>query len=244
MKKFAVIFAVLALIACPSGGGGKEHRHRAGVGCSFHGPSQQDETITTPWEGTCLTDSQQRCGRRCIPRLAESWTIGDDQLTWTFNLRKGVKFHDGSDFTAEDVAYTIEVCRGSLLKNFTASIDKVEIVDPHTVKIITKAPTAILLESWCPSAFCPRTTGLRPAETAFNQAPVGRPLRLRRVGEGRPHRQRRPTELLGRAGQDQKSDHEAHQQRRHPHRRPSHREVDVIEDVPSGTWTSLGQLRE
>ena len=41
------------------------------------------------------------------PGLAESWRTIDD-LTWEFKLRRGVKFHDGSDFTAADVAYSIE----------------------------------------------------------------------------------------------------------------------------------------
>lgn len=43
-----------------------------------------------------------------VPGLAESWTFSDDGLNWTFNLRQGVKFHDGSDFTAADVVFTIE----------------------------------------------------------------------------------------------------------------------------------------
>src|SRR5690625_1045199 len=40
------------------------------------------------------------------PALAESWDISDDNLTWTFQLRDDVTFHDGSDFTSEDVAYS------------------------------------------------------------------------------------------------------------------------------------------
>src|SRR5438876_9427867 len=43
-----------------------------------------------------------------IPGLAESWKISDDGLTYTFNLRKGVKFHDGSVFTAEAVKTTLD----------------------------------------------------------------------------------------------------------------------------------------
>src|ERR1700733_729336 len=37
------------------------------------------------------------------PALAESWSVTPDQLTWTFHLRKGVTFHDGTPFTADDV---------------------------------------------------------------------------------------------------------------------------------------------
>jgi peptide/nickel transport system substrate-binding protein len=43
-----------------------------------------------------------------VPALATSWTVSEDGLRWEFTLREGVKFHDGSDFTAEDVIYKFE----------------------------------------------------------------------------------------------------------------------------------------
>ncbi len=42
--------------------------------------------------------------------LAESWDISADQLTWTFNLRKGITWHDGVPFTAKDIKFTVELC--------------------------------------------------------------------------------------------------------------------------------------
>ena len=140
----------------------------------FMDPSQQDETITNTM-GRYMYDGLLNSDALGLPTpaLATSWTVGDDNLTWTFALRKGVKFHDGSDFTADDVAYTIEVCRTSLLKNFTASIKEVQIVDPHTVKIITSVPTAVLLESLVPLRILPKAYRTKVGAEKFNQAPVG-----------------------------------------------------------------------
>src|SRR5690606_16840133 len=79
-----------------------------------------------------------------LPALAESWTISDDQLTYTFNLREGVKFHDGGEFTAEDVKFTIERILdpdfGSTLAFTLAAVDRVEVIDPYTVSIALTEP--------------------------------------------------------------------------------------------------------
>ena len=176
MKRFAALFAVLALCLALAAPAAAEKSIVIGLASDalFMDPSQQDETITNTM-GRYMYDGLFNNDALGVPRaaLAESWTIGDDNLTWTFSLKKGVTFHDGSDFTAEDVAYTVEVCRTSLLKNFTASIDRVEVVDPHTVKIVTKAPTAILLESLAALRILPKAYRTKLGETAFNQAPVG-----------------------------------------------------------------------
>ncbi len=176
MKRFAAFLAVLALCLVMAAPAAAEKSIVIGLASDalFMDPSQQDETITNTM-GRYMYDGLLNNDALGLPRaaLAESWTIGDDNLTWTFSLKKGVTFHDGSDFTAEDVAYTVEVCRTSLLKNFTAAIDRVEVVDPHTVKIITKAPTAVLLESLAALRILPKAYRTKLGETAFNQAPVG-----------------------------------------------------------------------
>lgn len=176
MKKFAALLAVLVFCFALAAPAAADKSIVIGLASDalFMDPSQQDETITNTM-GRYMYDGLFNNDALGVPNpaLAESWTVGEDGLTWTFNLRKGVKFHDGSDFTAEDVVYTIEVCRTSLLKNFTAPIDRVEVVDPHTVKIITKAPCAILLENLAAIRILPKTYRTKLGEVAFNQAPVG-----------------------------------------------------------------------
>src|SRR5918994_3748437 len=64
--------------------------------------------------------------------------------TWEVKLKKGVKFHNGEDFDANSVKYTLERLaqgQGKLRgATFFAPIDKVEVVDPHTVRVHTKKP--------------------------------------------------------------------------------------------------------
>jgi peptide/nickel transport system substrate-binding protein len=81
------------------------------------------------------------------PGLAESWTQPDAK-TLVFKLRRGVKFHDGTDFNAEAAKFNFERMKTepkSVRKGEVANIDTVEIVDSHTIRVNLKKPDAALL---------------------------------------------------------------------------------------------------
>ncbi len=81
------------------------------------------------------------------PGLAESWRAVDP-TTWEFKLRRGVKFHDGSDFTAEDVKFSIEriptVSGPNPTTIYVRRVKETRIVDPHTIQIVTEGPAPTL----------------------------------------------------------------------------------------------------
>ena len=81
------------------------------------------------------------------PRLAESWKVINDS-TWEFKLRRGVKFHDGSDFTAQDVKFSIErvpvVSGPNPTTIYVRRVKDVKIVDSHTLLVITDGPAPTL----------------------------------------------------------------------------------------------------
>jgi peptide/nickel transport system substrate-binding protein len=81
------------------------------------------------------------------PALATDWApSADDPNVWVFNLREGVKFHDGSDFTAEDVVFSFERAKqpNSDMKELIGSITEVRAVDDYTVEMVTDGPNPIL----------------------------------------------------------------------------------------------------
>ncbi|MER9494067.1 ABC transporter substrate-binding protein [Mesorhizobium sp. M0320] len=84
-----------------------------------------------------------------LPDLAESWAISDDGKVYTFKLHTGVKFHDGSDFDAGDVKFSLDRARAdnsvNAQKALFAAIDTVEVVDPATVEVTLKNPQGSFL---------------------------------------------------------------------------------------------------
>ncbi|MFC4272124.1 ABC transporter substrate-binding protein [Sneathiella chungangensis] len=108
------------------------------------------------------------------PGLAESWTISDDGLTYTFKLREGVKFHDGADFDSSDVKYTFEANAAEDSQNKRKDrfevMESIETPDANTVVIKLKERRPALLEQLAEST----AVIVDPATDATNATnPVG-----------------------------------------------------------------------
>jgi peptide/nickel transport system substrate-binding protein len=87
--------------------------------------------------------------RRVIPNLATSWKTLND-TTWEVKLRQGVKFHDGTPFTAKDVKATfdrvLDPTKKMTARGNHAKIKSVEVVDDHTVRFNTDGPYPLFVE--------------------------------------------------------------------------------------------------
>jgi len=123
------------------------------IGIDFEPPSLDphlrmitpDEAVSQHFFDALIFQDENQ---RMLPGLALSWRAVNDR-TWEFHLRQGVKFCDGSDFTAEDVAFSLK--RPPTVPNasggyqfYTRDITVVEILDTHTVRVHTGAPQPTL----------------------------------------------------------------------------------------------------
>lgn len=112
--------------------------------------------------------------------LAESWDVSPDGLVITFHLRKGVRWHDGRPFTADDVLFTYQVTvdpktptayAGDFLK-----VKRAEVLDAHTFRVTYDRPFAPALMSW--------SVGILPRHLLAGQEITTSPLGRRPVGTG------------------------------------------------------------
>ena len=119
------------------------------------------------------------------PGLAESWEISDDNLQYTFKLRQGVKFHDGTDFNAEAVVKNVERWKAGTEEQFyyfnsmfkaegEDIITEVTAQDEHTVIFKLSRPQAPFLKNIAMSPFgIASPTAFEAAGDTFGDAPVG-----------------------------------------------------------------------
>ncbi|HST03012.1 MAG TPA: ABC transporter substrate-binding protein [Usitatibacter sp.] len=118
-------------------------------------PMAQNELLTNSINGQVYESLVER-GKKLeiLPALATSWKQTSPTV-WVFNLRKGVKFHDGSDFTADDVVFSILRLQGKT-SNFRVYGNAVGVpkkIDQYTVELTTPVPNPVMLEMLANSLF-------------------------------------------------------------------------------------------
>lgn len=105
------------------------------------------------------------------PGLAESWEAVDE-TTWEFKLREGVKFHDGTDFTAEDAKFSIDripaVTGPMPMTLYTKYVESVEVVDDYTLRVHTKGIAPALPNDFTRMFVVPSETGMEAGNEEFN----------------------------------------------------------------------------
>jgi peptide/nickel transport system substrate-binding protein len=124
------------------------------------------------FDGLTSTDGNARV----IPDLAESWQA-IDETTWEFKLRRGVRFHNGSEFTAEDVAFTFQRVPNvpnspSSYGIYTRPIRQVEIVDSHTLRLKTATPYPLMPTDLANIMILDRETHANATTEGFNAGPM------------------------------------------------------------------------
>ncbi len=125
-----------------------------------------------------------------IPRLAKSWEYDEAACTYTFHLEEGVKWHDGEEFTAEDVKFTIEAIMDPENESENApnyeDVKNINVIDDYTIAFELDAPNVAFLD-YMTMAILPKhlLEGENMQESDFFRAPVGTgPFKLTEWEEG------------------------------------------------------------
>jgi peptide/nickel transport system substrate-binding protein len=112
------------------------------------------------------------------PCLAESWKTSSNYKVFEFKLRKGVKFHNGDEMTAEDVVFSFRRYAGDRADLFKSKIDKLEAVNPYLFRITFKTPFINFLSYALPGAstifwIVPKKYIEKVGDAEFKQHPIG-----------------------------------------------------------------------
>lgn len=141
--------------------------------------------------GYLISDNDKR---QMVPGIASQWGLSSDGLTWTFTISKGVKFHDGSELTPEDVLWTLQHTFGPQAYEYSIAhgarvsraMDRIELSGSDKVSVITKEAVidfAVLVAEAGDQVYhiMPKRAKLRDAEAevAYDKNPIGAgPMRL------------------------------------------------------------------
>ncbi len=116
---------------------------------------------------------------RYVPQLAVSWNV-EDETRWVFRLREGVQFHSGKPFTAHDVKFTVDRVIGQIpglpkspRESLIGPVAGAEVIDDHTVAIITEVPYPVLDKMLVFHEVCSKADFEELGPEEFAKRPVG-----------------------------------------------------------------------
>ena len=175
LRTLRLALAALAILGLPAAATAKEREVSIGLQAAitsmdphYHNLSPNNSMMLHVFEPLIKRDDNQKL----VPGLATSWKALDD-LTWEFKLRKNVRFHDGSPFTAEDVVFTLKRVPNvpnspSSFATFTKPIVDVKVVDPHTFVFKTANPHVLLPSDLASVMIVSRLHGEKAATSDYN----------------------------------------------------------------------------
>ena len=147
MKQVGIALALaVALLAAPAAA--KTLRWASQGDPQTADPYSQNEGLTNMFSQSVHDTLVMRDNAlRLVPGLAVSWQQVEP-TTWRFNLRRGVKFHDGSPFTADDVVFSYERAQhpNSQMRQYAVPVGKPRKIDDYTVEFVQDRPNPVTLE--------------------------------------------------------------------------------------------------
>ena len=175
LRILRLALAALAILGLPAHVSAKERDVSIGLQAAitsmdphYHNLSPNNSMMLHVFEPLIKRDANQKL----VPGLATSWKAIDD-LTWEFKLRKNVRFHDGSPFTAEDVAFTLKRVPNvpnspSSFATFTKPIVDVKVVDAHTLVFKTASAHVLLPSDLASVMIISKLNGEKAATEDYN----------------------------------------------------------------------------
>jgi peptide/nickel transport system substrate-binding protein len=155
MRRIALITASIVLAAAAASAQAATLRWSSQGDYLTADPMAQNELLTNSINGHVYESLVMR-GKKLeiLPGLAESWKQ-TGPTTWVFNLRKGVKWHDGTEFTADDVVFSIIRLQGktSNFRVYGNAVGTPKKIDQYTVELTTPVPNPVMLEMLANSLF-------------------------------------------------------------------------------------------